>query len=102
MTWNRIRTAGFPAGYTRRDIRLFRKGLDVGDDTPFIVGHHPCSADGTLWLNVADIDQYHVVISSRPDRVAAFIGIDGKMVPQIHPVEALGAWLNEQASADMQ
>ena len=99
MTWNRIRTAGFPAGYTRRDIRQFRKGLDVGIDTPFIVGHHPCSTDETLWLNVADIDQYHVVISSRPDRVGVFTGIDGKMVPQIYPVEALGAWLNEQASA---
>jgi hypothetical protein len=99
MTWNRIRTAAFPAGYTRSDISRFRKGLEVGTDTPFIVGHHPCSADETLWLNAADIDQYHVVISARPDRVGVFTGIDGKMVPQIYPAEALGAWLNEQASA---
>jgi len=46
-------------------------------------------------LNVGDINQHHVVISSRPGRVGSFIGIDGKMVPQIHPVEALSAWLNE-------
>lgn len=98
MTWNRVRTAAFPAGYTRSDIRQFRKGLEVDSDTPFIVGHHPCSSDETLWLNVGQIDQYHVVISSRPDRVGVFIGIDGKMVPQIHPVEALSSWLNEQAS----
>ena len=45
------------------------------------------------------IDYQEQVISSRSDRVGVFTGIDGKMVPQIYPVEALGAWLNEQASA---
>ena len=96
MTWSRVRTTAFPAGYTRGDVRQFRKGLDVGKDTPFIVGHHPCSVDETLWLNVGQINQHHVVISSRTGRVGTFIGIDGKMVPQIYPVEALTTWLNEQ------
>ena len=99
MTWNRIRTTAFPAGYTRSDVRQFRKGLEVGSDTPFIVGHHPCSIDETLWLNVGQINQHHVVISSRPGRVGVFIGIDGKMVPQIYPVEALTTWLNEQTGS---
>jgi predicted phosphodiesterase len=98
MTWNRARTTAFPAGYTRSDVRQFRKGLDVGSDTPFIVGHHPCSIDGTLWLNAGHIYQHHVVISSRPGRVGLFIGIDGKMVPQIYPTEPLAAWLNEEAA----
>jgi hypothetical protein len=97
MTWSRVRTTGSPAGYSRSDVRQFRKGLEVDRDTPFIVGHHPCSIDETLWLNVGQINQHHVVISSRYDRVGIFIGIDGKMVPQIHPVEALTTWLNEQA-----
>ena len=97
MTWSRIRTAAFPAGYTRNDIRKFRKDLEVGSDTPFIVGHHPCSSDETLWLNVGQANQHHVVISSRPDRVGIFTGIDGKMVPQVYPVEPLATWLNEQA-----
>ena len=98
LTWSRVRTTGFPAGYTRSDVRQFRKGLEVSRDTPFIVGHHPCSIDGTLWLNVSQINQHHVVISSRPDRVGIFTGIDGKMVPQIYPVEALTTWLNKQAA----
>jgi hypothetical protein len=101
MTWSRLRTPAFPAGYTRSDVRQFRKGLEVGSDTPFIVGHHPCSIDETLWLNVGQINQHHVVISSRPDRVGMFSCFDGKMVPQVHPVEALTTWLNEQASAAM-
>jgi len=62
-----------------------------------IVGHHPCSSDGTLWLNVGQIPQHHVVISSRPGRVGLFSSIDGKMVPQIYPVEPLVKWLNEQS-----
>jgi len=98
LTWSRIRTTAFPAGYTRSDVRQFRKGLEVGSDTPFIVGHHPCDTDETLWLDVGQISQHHVVISSRPDRVGIFTAIDGKMVPQIYPVEPLGTWLNQQAS----
>jgi len=98
ITWNRIRTAGFPAGYTRGDVRQFRKNLEVASDTPFIVGHHPCSADETLWLNVGQTPQHHVVISSRRDRVGIFTRVDGTMVPQIYPVEALTSWLNEQAA----
>jgi len=98
MTWNRIRTAAFPAGYTRGDVRQFRKGLEVGSDTPFIVGHHPCSVDETLWLNVGHINQHHVVVSSRLDFVGIFTRIDGKMVPQIYPVEPLTTWLNAQAA----
>jgi len=99
MTWNRIRTTAFPAGYTRSDVRQFRKGLEVDSDTPFIVGHHPYSSDETLWLNVGQTSQHHVLISSRPGRVGIFIGIDGNMVPQIYPVEALGRWINEQPAA---
>jgi len=98
LTWNRIRTTAFPAGYTRNDIRKFRKDLEVGSDIPFIVGHHPCSSDETIWLNVGKAKQHHVVISSRPDRVGIFTGIDGKMVPQVYPVEPLATWLNEQSS----
>jgi hypothetical protein len=98
MTWTRIRTPGFPAGYTRSDVRQFRKGLEIDNDLPFIVGHYPCSSDGTVWLNVGQVNQHHVIVSSRPDRVAVFLCIDGNMVPQIYPVEALSAWLNEQAA----
>ena len=100
MTWNRLRTAAFPAGYTPGDVRQFRKGLEVNSDTPFIVGHHPCSSDETLWLNVGQINQHHVLIGSRTDRVGTFTCIDGEMVPQVYPVEPLTEWLNEQAPCD--
>jgi hypothetical protein len=98
MTWNRIRTAAFPAGYTRGDVRQFRKGLEVNSDTPFIVGHHPCSVDETLWLNVGQTPHHHVVVSSRLDRVGIFTRVDDAMVPQIYPVEPLTQWLDKQTA----
>ena len=98
MTWSRIRTPAFPAGYTRYDVRQFRKGLEVDSDIPFIVGHHPYSPDGTLWLNVGQINHHHILISARPDRVGIFTRIDGRMVPQIYPAEPLAAWLDRQGS----
>lgn len=100
MTWNRIRTAAFPAGYTRNDVRQFRKGLGVDSDMPFIVGHHPCSSEETLWLNVGQINQHHVLIGSRPDRIGAFTCIDGEMVPQVYPVEPITEWLDKQGNFD--
>lgn len=97
MTWNRLRTHAFPAGYTPSDVRQFRKGLQVNSDLPFIVGHYPFSEDGTLWLNVGRINQHHILISARPDQVAIFTRVNGKMLPQIYPVEPLLDWLNRQA-----
>jgi predicted phosphodiesterase len=102
MTWNRIRTKAFPGGYTSSDVRQFRKGLKVSSDMPLIVGHHPYTQDGTLWLNVGRINQHHIVISARSDRVGIFTRIDGRMVPQVFPAQALTDWLNRQAAASKQ
>lgn len=101
LTWSRIRTQAFPGGYTPGDVRQFRKGLQVGNEIPFIVGHHPYTKEDTLWLNAGRIHQHHIVISARPDRVGIFTRIDGAMVPQIFPTEPLLEWLNRQAAADM-
>lgn len=99
MTWRRLKTPGFPAGYTRGDVRRFRKGLEAESDIPFIVGHHPCTEDGTLWLDAGHIQQHHIVISSRPDHIGMFTRIDDRIVPQIYPTEPLTAWLNTQLTA---
>ena len=96
ITWNRIRSPRFPAGYARGDVRRFRKGLGVESDTPFIVGHHPYSEEGTLWLNAGHIDHHHIIISARPDRIGLMTRIDGDLIPEIYPTEPLTAWLNEQ------
>jgi predicted phosphodiesterase len=99
ITWSRIRTSGFPAGYTRGDVRRFRKGLGVESTVPFIVGHHPYSAEGTLWQNAGHIDQHHIVLSCRPDQIGLFTRIDKNIIPQFYPTEPLTEWLNHLPSS---
>jgi hypothetical protein len=96
ITWNRIRSPRFPAGYARSDVRRFRKGLGVESDIPLIVGHHPFSKEGTLWLNAGHIDHHHIIISARPDCIGLMTRIDGDLIPEFYPTEPLTAWLNEQ------
>ena len=99
LTWGRIKTTGYPGGYTRSNVKQFRKGLAVDPETPFIVGHHPFTEDDTLWMNVGQIKQHHIVISSRRDRIGLFTRVDGAMIPQIYPREPLLDWLNGQLMA---
>ena len=99
MTWSRIRTHAFPGGYTSGDVHQFRKGLQVSRETPFIVGHYPLSEDGTLWLNAGRINQHHILISARPDRVGIFTRVDGEMVQQIFQVEPLLDWMTRASLA---
>lgn len=100
LTWTRARSPRFPSGYSGGDVRRFRKSLQADPDTTFIVGHYPRSVDGTLWLDVDNTQHHHVLMSCRPDQIGLFTRIDGTMVPQTYPTEALLEWLNEQPTAD--
>jgi len=93
-TWNRVKTRGFLLGYTRRDVHRFRKSLNLNDTIPFIVAHYPQSEDGTLWMNVGQIPHHHVLYSARPDQLAVFSRVQGEMLPQIYPAEALLEQIN--------
>jgi predicted phosphodiesterase len=99
LTWNRVKTRGYPLGYTRRDVHRFRKSLNLEDTTPFIVAHYPQSRDGTLWLNVGQIPQHHVLFSARSDQLAVFTRVQGEMLPQIYPAESLLETINNKARA---
>lgn len=89
LTWNRVKTKGYPIGYARRDVRQFRKSLGLDEMIPFIVAHFPQSRNGTLWLDVGGIPHHHVLYSARPDQLAVFTRIQGKMMAQIYPAERL-------------
>lgn len=97
LTWTRLKTPGFPAGYTRGDVRRFRKSLGVEKDTPFIVGHYPLTCDRTVWPHVGEIENHHIVYSAKPDEVGVFTRIDGEIVPLVYPAEPLLGWVNERA-----
>jgi len=100
MTWTRLRTPGYPAGYTKGDVRRFRKSLGLSKDVPFVVGHYPRDRVSTLWLNVAHIPQHHIAYCAMPEKLAVFSRVDGLMVPEIHPVRPVLQWMRRHAGDD--
>lgn len=100
LTWSRLKTPGFPAGYGRRDVLRFRKSMDLSPDTPFIVGHYPLSADGTVWTDIGHIEGHHLLYGSAESNVAVIAAVDDVLTPQVYPVEPLLSWVNEHVSAE--
>jgi len=89
MTWNRMKTKGWPLGYTRGDVKRFRKSLDLEETRPFIVAHYPQGPKGTVWLNAGEIPDHHIIYSARDDSVGLFTRIGGEMLSQVYPAESL-------------
>ena len=95
LTWNRLRRPTRPAGYTKKDVKAFRARLGAGKRTPLIVSHTPQSNDGTLWMNVGEIKNHHIVYSANQDKLALFIRVGREMVPLEYPVEPLLTLANQ-------
>lgn len=89
LIWNRVRRPNHPGGYGKRHVNAFRTKLGVDEQTAFIVGHTPLSPDGTLWLDVGNIPNHHIVYSANPHNLAVFIGLGQDLVPLEYPAEAL-------------
>ncbi len=91
---NRLQRPNQPQGYSRRDVKRFRRFLALDPKTPFIVGHTPIDREGTLWLNVDGIANHHVLFSANPERVGIFTRVGDTMIPLIYPVDALTPIIN--------
>jgi hypothetical protein len=87
LIWNRLRRPGYPAGYTKMDVVRLRKNLNVAPETPFIVAHNPLSEDDSVWLDVGNIKNHHIVFSGRTNQISLFFKIRDKLVPFIYTVE---------------
>ncbi|MGI9418032.1 MAG: metallophosphoesterase [Geminicoccaceae bacterium] len=81
LTWNRLRQGNRPAGYGKGSVKRFRQTLGLPKLAPMIVAHNPQSEDGTLWLNVGEIEGHHIVYSARTDRLAIMVISDGTSWP---------------------
>jgi hypothetical protein len=94
LTSNRLRRPNRPLGYSRRDVKRFRRALHLDPGIPLIVGHTPIDGEGTVWLNVDGIANHHVLFSANPDKVGVFVHLGGRMIPLIYPVDALTPIIN--------
>jgi hypothetical protein len=91
---NRLRQANRPAGYTKSDVKRFRKCLDLAKKTPVIVGHTPLSVDDTLWENVGEIENHYIVYSSDSSWVGLMAQIGDRLYPVRYPVESMTSIIN--------
>jgi hypothetical protein len=86
---NRMYRPSRPAGYTKGDVRRFRKSLGLSPDAPIIVGHTPVDRTETYWLDVGAVPDHHVVYGAGTSWVGVFTAIGGKLMPLKYPVETL-------------
>ena len=89
LTWNRLKTPVWPAGYGKGQVKRFRKSLELSEATPFIVAHFPQDRTGTLWLNAGEIPNHHIVFSARANQAGMFARVNGVLLPQKWPVRKL-------------
>ncbi|MBK5939436.1 metallophosphoesterase [Halochromatium roseum] len=89
LTNLRLRKPNSPSGYGASDIKRLCKALGVSPNTPFIVGHTPLSADGTLWLDAGGIPNHHVLFGANPDQIGVLAMPTGKLLPLTYPTEPL-------------
>lgn len=95
LTWNRIKSRNWPVGYSKGDVKRFRKSLGLDESVHFIVAHYPQSKKDTLWMNVNDIPNHHIVYSAKPEQVGLIKRVKGELIPQVYPAEQLTEAVNQ-------
>ena len=99
LTGNRLRKPNGLTGYTKADVKRFRKRLGLDPDIPFVVGHTPLTPDDTLWLNVGDTPDHHVVYSAAQDWVGVLTRVGSRLLPLRYPAEPISTLLNRMDAA---
>lgn len=96
VTHNRVIRPGFSMGYTKGDIKNFRRVLGVKKGTPFMVGHTRPSEDGGVWQNFVKIKNYTIVYSSGLTRYGFMVGHNGGFIAFEPAREPLLDFINQK------
>ncbi len=96
VTHNRVIRPGFSMGYTKGDIKNFRRVLGVKKGTPFMVGHTRPSEDGGVWQNFVKIKNYTIVYSSGLTRYGLMVGHNGGFIAFEPAREPLLDFINQK------
>ncbi len=91
---SRIQRTHYLGGYSKSDVKQFRKCLGLPKKTPFIVGHTPLDPFGSVWINAGTIKNHHIIYSAHTDGPSLFIGLEDKFIPVSFPKEPLLKLIN--------
>jgi hypothetical protein len=94
MTCNRLYRPNRLAGYTKGDVKRFRKSLGLGQSAELFVGHTPLTRHDTLWVNVGGIAHHDVVFSGNMPWVGLFTRVDGHIIPMKYRSEPITPIIN--------
>ena len=89
MTCNRLYRPNRLAGYTKGDVKRFRKSLELGKNAELFVGHTPLTRHDTLWMNVGGIAHHDVVFSGNIPWIGLFTRVNGHIIPMKYRSEPL-------------
>ncbi|MBF0310005.1 MAG: metallophosphoesterase [Magnetococcales bacterium] len=94
LTWGRVIRPNNPVGYTKNEVKSFRKEMCISQELPFFVSHFPLSEDKTYWQDIMGIKNHHIVFSGKTHSCAIVTLTGGKMRPCILATEPLLDFLN--------
>ncbi len=100
ITNSRLKRSNYFAGYGKADVKRFRKSLNLPKRTPFIVGHTPLHSAGSIWSDVGDIKNHHIIYSGRPEGPSLFVEINNRIIPISYPAEPLINIIGEMDQVD--
>ncbi|MCK5515713.1 MAG: serine/threonine protein phosphatase, partial [Desulfobulbaceae bacterium] len=92
---SRIQRTHYLGGYSKGDVKQFRKSLNLPQKTPFIVGHTPLDPFGSIWINAGTIKNHHIIYSAHTEGPSLFIGLDDDLIPISFPAEPLTKLINK-------
>ncbi|MGW8194501.1 MAG: metallophosphoesterase [Desulforhopalus sp.] len=95
LTKNRLQRPNHLAGYSKRDVKKFRKCLGLPSSTRFIVGHTPMDPFGSSWLHAGTIKNHHIIYSAHNEGPSVLIQTDSGFMPISFPAEPLTELINK-------
>ena len=101
VTCNRLYRPNRLAGYTKGDVKRFRKALNLQGKAELFVGHTPLTRDDTLWLNVGGIEHHDVIFSGNIPWIGVFTRVKDQMIPLRYRSESLLEVLNNLDDVDL-
>lgn len=95
LTNNRLSTPNKPAGYTKGDVKKFRKSLGLSARAEFFVGHTPMDPFGSYWINAGGIKKHHIIYSAQTEGASLIIRTKDNYMPISFPAEPLTDLINK-------
>jgi hypothetical protein len=92
---NRLQRPNNPAGYTKGDVKRFRRFLELPPKTRFIVGHTPMDPFGSFWLHAGTIKNHHIIYSAHAEGPSIIIRTGENFTPISFPAEPLIDIIND-------